>query len=147
MAEEIVVLEEFYDMEEGFGWREFHRFVGGLWVEYIDELIEEPEDDNQFLLWWLLHENRCDFLEALFRNNIIELSDILGHILQNKRKAILHLIQANLSDILINNIANLPLDLHQILLFLFCIKLIFNVLEDILNILPEIVLNQPVDLD
>lgn len=147
VADKVVVLEEFYDVEEIFGARKFHGFVWGLWVKYVDELIEEPEYDDQLLLWWRLLENGCDFFDALLGDNIIELSDILGHILQNECKAIFHLIQTNLSDILIDNIADLFLDLHQILLFLFCFQLILDVLEDILDIFPEIVLNQAVDLD
>lgn len=147
VADKIVVLKEFYNVEEIFGARNIHRFVWGLWVKYVDELIEEPEYDDQLLLWWLLLENGCDLFDALLWNNIIEFSDILGHILQNECKAIFHLIQTNLSDILIDNIADISLDLHQILLFLLCFQLIFNVLEDILDIFPEIVLNQAVDLD
>lgn len=84
MADKIVILEELYDVEEGCGRGKLHWFVWGLWVKYIDELVEEPEYYDQFLLWWLLLEDRCDLFDAFLRDYIVEFSDILGHILQNE---------------------------------------------------------------
>ena len=111
MADEVVVLEEFYDGKEVFGRRKVHWFVGCFGVKYVDELVEESEDDNQFLLWWLLLENGGDFLDALLWDNVIEFSDILGHVLQDKSKAILHFVKTKLSDIFVENTTDSSLDL------------------------------------
>lgn len=71
--------------------------------------------------------------------------DVFDHVFKDKGEPILNLIQFLAADLLSDDRNDPAFDLADVLLLLSPLELVLNVLEDILQIFPKIILEQSVN--